>query len=49
MYQGENSPTHIRGAIIYYYQLFITIRILIAYLINLRTESIQVRRRGGLE
>jgi MFS family permease len=41
MYQGESSPTHVRGAIVCCYQLFITIGILIAYLINFGTESIQ--------
>lgn len=33
-YQGESAPAHIRGAIVCCYQLFITIGILIAYLIN---------------
>jgi MFS transporter, SP family, sugar:H+ symporter len=41
MYQGESSPTHIRGAIVCCYQLFITIGILIAYLINFGIERIQ--------
>jgi SP family sugar:H+ symporter-like MFS transporter len=40
MYQGESAPTHIRGAIVCCYQLFITIGILIAYLINFGTETI---------
>lgn len=40
MYQGETSPTHIRGAIVCCYQLFITIGILLAYLINFGTERI---------
>lgn len=34
VYQGESAPTHVRGAIVCYYQLFITIGILVAYLIN---------------
>ncbi|KAK5071474.1 hexose transporter hxt5 [Lithohypha guttulata] len=33
-YQGESAPTHVRGAIVCCYQLFITIGILLAYLIN---------------
>jgi MFS transporter, SP family, sugar:H+ symporter len=41
MYQGESSPAHVRGAIVCCYQLFITIGIIIAYLINFGTESIQ--------
>jgi len=40
MYQGESSPSHIRGAIVCCYQLFITIGILLANLINFGTESI---------
>ncbi|EXJ86054.1 MFS transporter, SP family, sugar:H+ symporter [Capronia coronata CBS 617.96] len=40
-YQGESSPRHVRGAIVCCYQLFITIGILIANLINFGTESIQ--------
>lgn len=40
-YQGESAPRHIRGAIVCSYQLFITIGILIANLINFGTESIQ--------
>ncbi|KAI5362949.1 Putative major facilitator, sugar transporter, major facilitator superfamily [Septoria linicola] len=39
-YQGESAPTHLRGAIVCSYQLFITIGILIAYLINFGTETI---------
>lgn len=39
-YQGESAPTHLRGAIVSCYQLFITIGILIAYLINFGTESV---------
>jgi len=39
-YQGESAPTHLRGAIVCCYQLFITLGILIAYLINFGTESI---------
>ncbi|KAF8858748.1 sugar transporter [Acephala macrosclerotiorum] len=39
MHQDESSPAHIRGAIVYYYQLFITIGILLANLINFSTES----------
>lgn len=40
MYQGESAPTHIRGAIVCCYQLFITIGILLANLINFGTEGI---------
>ncbi|CZT48530.1 related to low-affinity hexose transporter HXT3 [Rhynchosporium secalis] len=40
MYQGESAPAHIRGAIVCCYQLFITIGILLANLINFGTESI---------
>ncbi|KAL2420004.1 High-affinity fructose transporter ght6 [Exophiala dermatitidis] len=40
-YQGESSPRHVRGAIVCCYQLFITIGILIANLINFGTESIK--------
>ena len=40
-YQGESAPTHLRGAIVCCYQLFITIGILIAYLINFGTERIE--------
>ncbi|KAL5325474.1 hypothetical protein ACEPPN_006600 [Leptodophora sp. 'Broadleaf-Isolate-01'] len=40
MYQGESAPAHIRGSIVCCYQLFITIGILLANLINLGTESI---------
>lgn len=39
-YQGESAPTHLRGAIVCCYQLFITIGILIAYLINFGTETV---------
>ncbi|KAK4503377.1 hypothetical protein PRZ48_004292 [Zasmidium cellare] len=39
-YQGESAPTHLRGAIVCCYQLFITIGILIAYLINFGTETL---------
>ena len=39
-YQSESSPTHVRGAIVCCYQLFITIGILIANLINFGTEGI---------
>ena len=40
MYQGESAPAHVRGAIVCCYQLFITVGILIAYLINFGTERI---------
>ncbi|KXS93531.1 hypothetical protein AC578_943 [Pseudocercospora eumusae] len=40
-YQGESAPTHLRGAIVCCYQLFITIGILLAYLINFGTETIE--------
>ncbi|KAL2062010.1 hypothetical protein VTL71DRAFT_6276 [Oculimacula yallundae] len=40
MYQGESAPAHVRGAIVCCYQLFITIGILLANLINFGTESI---------
>lgn len=39
-YQGESAPTHVRGAIVCCYQLFITIGILLAYLINFGTETL---------
>lgn len=39
-YQGECAPTHVRGAIVCCYQLFITIGILIAYLINFGTVNL---------
>lgn len=39
-FQGEAAPTHLRGAIVCCYQLFITIGILVAYLINFGTEAI---------
>ncbi|KAJ5543999.1 MFS monosaccharide transporter [Penicillium frequentans] len=39
MYQGESAPRHIRGAMISCYQLFVTLGILLAYLINLGTEK----------
>lgn len=41
MYQGESAPDHNRGAVVCCYQLFITIGILIAYLINFGTEGIR--------
>lgn len=41
MYQGESSPSHIRGAIVCCYQLFITIGILLANLVNFGTEGIE--------
>lgn len=47
MYQGESSPTHICGAIVCCYQLFVTIGILIAYLINFGTEKIQSQASWG--
>lgn len=40
MYQGESSPSHIRGAIVCCYQLFITIGILLANLFNFATHNI---------
>lgn len=39
-YQGESAPTHVRGAIVCCYQLFITIGILLAYLINFGTVNL---------
>jgi SP family sugar:H+ symporter-like MFS transporter len=39
-HQGGNAPTHVRGAIVCCYQLFITLRILIANLVNFGIESI---------
>ncbi|GFF58647.1 hexose transporter 2 [Aspergillus lentulus] len=39
MYQGESAPRHVRGAMISCYQLFVTLGIFVAYLINLGTES----------
>ncbi|PWY82084.1 general substrate transporter [Aspergillus heteromorphus CBS 117.55] len=40
MYQGESAPRHIRGAMISCYQLFVTIGIFLAYLINLGTNTL---------
>ncbi|KAJ5175765.1 uncharacterized protein N7482_001642 [Penicillium canariense] len=40
MYQGESAPRHIRGAMISCYQLFVTLGILLAYLINLGTHNL---------
>ncbi|KAH1681737.1 hypothetical protein KXX46_005403 [Aspergillus fumigatus] len=40
MYQGESAPRHVRGAMISCYQLFVTLGIFVAYLINLGTESL---------
>ncbi|KAJ5757278.1 uncharacterized protein N7511_007460 [Penicillium nucicola] len=39
MYQGESAPRHIRGAMISCYQLFVTLGIFLAYLINLGTHT----------
>ena len=39
-YQSECVPSHVRGAVVCCYQLFITIGILIANLINFGTESL---------
>ncbi|EPE29153.1 MFS general substrate transporter [Glarea lozoyensis ATCC 20868] len=41
MYQGEAAPTHIRGAIVCCYQLFITIGILLSNIFNYATEGIE--------
>ncbi|KAL4782118.1 general substrate transporter [Aspergillus varians] len=41
MYQAETGPRHIRGALVSTYQLFITLGILIANIINFATESRQ--------
>lgn len=38
MYQGESAPRHIRGAMISCYQLFVTLGIFLAYIINLGTH-----------
>lgn len=40
MYQGESAPRHIRGAMISCYQLFVTLGIFVAYLINLGTHNL---------
>ena len=40
MYMGESAPRHIRGAMISTYQLFVTFGILLAYLINLGTNTL---------
>jgi len=40
MYQSETAPRQIRGAMVGCYQLFITLGILVAYLINFGTEGI---------
>jgi len=40
MYQGESAPRHIRGAMISCYQLFVTLGIFLAYLINLGTYTL---------
>lgn len=39
-FQGEASPTHVRGAVVSCYQLFITIGILIANLVNFGTNEL---------
>ncbi|KAJ5951597.1 Major facilitator superfamily domain general substrate transporter [Penicillium vulpinum] len=39
MYQSESAPRHIRGAMISCYQLFVTLGIFLAYLINLGTHN----------
>jgi MFS family permease len=41
MYQGESAPRHIRGAMISCYQLFVTLGIFLAYLINLGTHHME--------
>lgn len=41
MYQSETAPRQIRGAMVGCYQLFITLGILVAYLINFGTEAIR--------
>lgn len=41
MYQGESAPRHIRGAMISCYQLFVTLGIFLAYLINLGTHTLE--------
>lgn len=40
LFQSETAPSHIRGGIVCAYQLFITLGILIAYIINYGTERI---------
>lgn len=40
MYQGESAPRHVRGAMISCYQLFVTLGIFLAYLINLGTHTL---------
>ena len=41
LFQSETAPSHIRGSIVCAYQLFITLGILIAYIINYGTNTIQ--------
>ena len=41
LFQSETAPSHIRGGIVCTYQLFITLGILIAYILNYGTERIQ--------
>ncbi|KAJ5778769.1 hypothetical protein N7520_002015 [Penicillium odoratum] len=40
MYMGESAPRHVRGAMISCYQLFVTLGILLAYCINLGTNTL---------
>lgn len=40
LFQSETAPSHIRGGVVCAYQLFITLGILIAYIINYGTERI---------
>lgn len=40
VYEGESGPTHVGGAIVWFYQLFIMNSILWAYLINLETYNL---------
>ena len=41
LFQSESAPAHVRGAIVCCYQLFITLGILIANIINYGTEGIR--------
>lgn len=48
MYQSETAPRYVRGALVSCYQLFITLGILVAYLINFGTEADRTSRAWKL-